>query len=328
MASTSERGRAADRRGGAPAARADGRPHVRLHRRRAEDARARDAAASSATSTTTTRSASTSGLFQHDVNVLWDLAVHDLSIMDYVLPQQPVAVSATGLAHVPGRPENIAYMTMFFDGQLIAHVHVNWLAPVKVRRTLLGGSRRMVVFDDLEASEKIKVYDRGISRRIPSPENVYQMLVGYRTGDMWAPQLAVTEALQRRGGAFRRVRNAQAPRRTTDGEAGLRVVRLLEAAPAVDAAAGPTRSSIRGSGDADDSATSICGASTGRSSRRSTPPCCGCSTARSSSSATRSRRSSGSSPPTAATARRSASTRARARCTWRCWPPASGPATR
>ena len=103
------------------------------------------------------------GLFQHDVNVLWDLAVHDLSIMDFVLAQSPIAVSATGLAHVPGQPENIAYMTMFFDGRLIAHVHVNWLAPVKVRRTLLGGSRRMIVFDDLEASEKIKVYDRGIS---------------------------------------------------------------------------------------------------------------------------------------------------------------------
>jgi predicted dehydrogenase len=134
------------------------------------------------------------GLFQHDVNVLWDLAVHDLSIMDFVLGQSPVAVSATGLAHVPGQPENIAYMTMFFDGQLIAHVHVNWLAPVKVRRTLLGGSRRMIVFDDLEASEKIKVYDRGISVN-PSQENVYQMLVGYRAGDMWAPQFGITEAL-------------------------------------------------------------------------------------------------------------------------------------
>ena len=148
------------------------------------------------------------GLFQHDVNVLWDLAVHDLSIMDYVLDQRPVAVSATGLAHVAGRPQNIAYMTMFFESNLIAHVHVNWLSPVKVRRTLLGGSRRMVMFDDLEASEKIKVYDRGISLN-PSPENMYQMLVGYRTGDMWAPQLAVTEALVGRGGALRRVRDRQ-----------------------------------------------------------------------------------------------------------------------
>jgi len=168
------------------------------------------------------------GLFQHDVNVLWDLAVHDLSIMDFVLQQQPVAVSATGFAHVQGRPENIAYMTMFFDGSLIAHVNVNWMSPVKVRRTLLGGSRRMVVFDDLEASEKIKVYDRGISLN-PSPENVYQMLIGYRAGDMWAPQIAVSEALTVEAAHFVAcIRDGAQP--ITGGEAGLHVVRLLEAA--------------------------------------------------------------------------------------------------
>ncbi len=168
------------------------------------------------------------GLFQEDVNVLWDLAVHDLSIMDYVLGQTPTAVSATGLAHVPGSPENIAYMTMFFDGRLIAHVHVNWLAPVKVRRTLLGGSQQMLVFDDLETSEKIKVYDRGISMN-PSPENVYQMRVGYRTGDMWAPQLAVREALSTAAAHFIDCIGRGAPP-LTDGAAGLRVVGLLEAA--------------------------------------------------------------------------------------------------
>jgi len=168
------------------------------------------------------------GLFQHDVNVLWDLAVHDLSIMDYVLRRHPTAVSATGLAHVPGKPENIAYMTMFFDGSLIAHVHVNWLAPVKVRRTLLGGSRRMVVFDDLETSEKVKVYDKGISVN-PSPENVYQMLVGYRTGDMWAPKVDVSEALSVEAAHFADCITSGG-RPLTDGEAGLRVVRLLEAA--------------------------------------------------------------------------------------------------
>jgi predicted dehydrogenase len=168
------------------------------------------------------------GLFQHDVNVLWDLAVHDLAIMDYVLPQHPVAVSATGLAHLPGEPENIAYMTMFFEGNLIAHVHVNWLSPVKMRRTLLGGSRRMVVFDDLETNEKVKVYDRGVSVN-PRPENVYQMKVGYRTGDMWAPRLDVVEALSVEMAHFVECID----KRTTplsDGEAGLRVVRLLEAA--------------------------------------------------------------------------------------------------
>jgi predicted dehydrogenase len=170
------------------------------------------------------------GLFQRDANVLWDLAVHDLSIMDAVLPTRPVAVSATGLSHIPGRPQNIAYMTMFFDGALIAHVHVSWLAPVKVRRTLLGGSRRMIVFDDLETSEKLKVYDRGISVD-PSPENVYEMRVGYRTGEMWAPNLRVTEALATEAAHFAEcIETGSAPR--TGGEAGLRVVRLLESADA------------------------------------------------------------------------------------------------
>jgi predicted dehydrogenase len=168
------------------------------------------------------------GLFQHDVNVLWDLAVHDLSIMDFVLGREAVSVSATGLAHVPGKPENIAYMTMFFDGGLIAHVHANWLSPVKVRRTLVGGSRRMIVFDDLEASEKLKVYDRGISVNA-DPANAYQMLVGYRTGDMWAPQIPIREALQVEAAHFADcIINRRTP--TTDGRAGLRVVRLLEAA--------------------------------------------------------------------------------------------------
>jgi predicted dehydrogenase len=168
------------------------------------------------------------GLFQRDVNVLWDLAVHDLSIMDFVLGRHPVAVSATGLAHIAGQPENIAYLTLFFDGRLIGHVHVNWLAPVKVRRTLLSGSRRMVVYDDLEASEKIKVYDSGISLN-PSAENIYQMLIGYRAGDMWAPQLAVREALAVEAAHFIDCVNTGG-RPRTDGHAGLRIVRLLEAA--------------------------------------------------------------------------------------------------
>jgi predicted dehydrogenase len=169
------------------------------------------------------------GLFQRDVNVLWDLAVHDLSIMEYVLGREPVAVSATGLAHVPGQPENIAYLTMFFDDRIIAHIHVNWLAPVKVRRTLLGGSRRMVVFDDLEASEKVKVYDRGIS--VNSAEAIEQMRIGYRMGDVWVPQLPVREALSVEAHHFVDCINRSASP-TTDGAAGLRVVRILEAATA------------------------------------------------------------------------------------------------
>ena len=168
------------------------------------------------------------GLFQHDVNVIWDLAVHDLSIMDYVLPSQPYAVSATGMNHIPGEPENIAYLTLFFEHNLIAHIHVNWLAPVKVRRTLLGGSQKMICYDDLEPSEKIRLYDKGITVN-GNPENLYQMLVGYRTGDMWVPKLDMTEALQTEALHFIHcIREGKRP--ITDGEAGLRVVRILEAA--------------------------------------------------------------------------------------------------
>jgi predicted dehydrogenase len=172
------------------------------------------------------------GLFQRDVSVMWDLAVHDLSIMDFVLPERPVAVSAMGISHVPGAPEDIAYLTLAFESRLIAHIHVNWLAPVKVRRTLVGGSHKMIVYDDLEPSEKIKVYDRGITlddaggRR---GDKANQMRVGYRTGDMTAPQLDMTEALARELREFVGCVE-QGIRPTADGHAGLRVVRLLEAA--------------------------------------------------------------------------------------------------
>jgi predicted dehydrogenase len=168
------------------------------------------------------------GVFQRDINVLWDLAVHDLSIMDYVLGRQPRAVSTTGMAHVSGRPEDVAYLTCFFDDNLIAHLHVNWLAPVKIRRTLIGGDRRMIVYDDLEPSEKIKVYDKGITLN-NGPDGVYQMLVGYRTGDMWAPQLNTTEALRVEAMHFLEC-IAQGKRPLTDGQVGLNVVRVLEAA--------------------------------------------------------------------------------------------------
>ncbi|NDJ24001.1 Gfo/Idh/MocA family oxidoreductase [Nostoc sp. B(2019)] len=168
------------------------------------------------------------GLFQHDVNVIWDLAVHDLSIMSYVLPFQPYAVSATGISHVPREPENIAYLTLFFENNLIAHINVNWLAPVKVRRTLIGGSQRMIVYDDLEPSEKVKIYDKGITVNGNS-ESVYQMLIGYRTGDMWSPKLDMTEALWTEGLHFINCIQ-QSDRPITDGKAGLHVVRILEAA--------------------------------------------------------------------------------------------------
>jgi predicted dehydrogenase len=167
------------------------------------------------------------GLFQHDVNVLWDLAVHDLSIMDYILGETPKAVAATGVAHVEGQPEDVAYLSCYFDNNVIAHFHVNWLAPVKIRRTLIGGSSKMIVYDDLEPSEKIKIYDKGIT--LNEPEGVYKMLVGYRTGDMWAPQLSTTEALKAEAQHFVECIESGAPP-LTGAAAGLSIVRILEAA--------------------------------------------------------------------------------------------------
>ena len=168
------------------------------------------------------------GLFQRDVDVIWDLAVHDLAIMDYILPISPCAVAATGINHLFGGRENLAYLTMFFEGNLIAHVNVNWLSPVKMRRTLLGGSKQMIVYDDMEPSEKVKVYDKGITVN-SAPESLYKALVGYRSGDMFAPQLDVSEALKVEIQHFADcIRTGAEP--ITNGQAGLRVVRILESA--------------------------------------------------------------------------------------------------
>jgi predicted dehydrogenase len=168
------------------------------------------------------------GLFQRDVDVIWDLAVHDLAIMDYILPSAPCAVAATGINHLFGGKANLAYITMFFDGNLIAHVNVNWLSPVKVRRTLLGGSKQMIVYDDMEPSEKVKVYDKGV-RLNEGPESMYKALVAYRSGDMFAPQLDVAEALKVEIQHFADcIISGREP--ITDGVAGLRVVQILECA--------------------------------------------------------------------------------------------------
>jgi len=167
------------------------------------------------------------GLFQHDVNVLWDLAVHDLSIMSYVLGAVPTAVSATGLARAPGQPEYAAFLTVYFN-DIIAHINVNWLSPVKVRRTLVGGSGKMIVYDDLEAFEKIKLYDKGVTVT-ENPEDIHKMLIGYRTGDMWSPKLDDTEALTLEARHFVEcIEHGQTP--TTNGKQGLEMVRILEAA--------------------------------------------------------------------------------------------------
>lgn len=168
------------------------------------------------------------GLFQQDVDVIWDLAVHDLSIMEYILPESPIAVSATGLGHVTGASENIAYVTAFYQSPLIAHLNVNWLSPLKVRRTLIGGSKQMIVYDDIENSEKVRVYDKGITIK-NGAESLYKVLVSYRSGDMYAPQIDVTEALRIEVQHFADcIINKKTP--ITDGLAGLRVVGVLEAA--------------------------------------------------------------------------------------------------
>lgn len=167
------------------------------------------------------------GLFQHDVNVIWDLAPHDLSIMDHVIGAQPEAVIATGEKHLNG-VEDVAFITVYFPRHIIAHVNVNWLSPVKVRTTLIGGEKKMLVWNDLEADEKIKIYDKGVSMSA-HPSNLHQLLVSYRSGDMHAPQVEQVEALRTEATYFLQCieRNK---RPFNDGVAGLRVVRILEAA--------------------------------------------------------------------------------------------------
>ena len=177
------------------------------------------------------------GLFQRDVNVISDLGVHDFSILDHLLKEHPTAVSAGGINHFPGTPENLAYITMFYDSGTIAHINVSWLAPVKVRQILLGGSNKMITYDDLQPSEKVKVYDKGVSFT-DDPKKIYEMRVGYRTGDMWAPKLDDTEALRVAVEHFvDSVEQSKSPE--TDGRMGLRVVELVEAAT----------SSMRGRGE-------------------------------------------------------------------------------
>jgi predicted dehydrogenase len=171
------------------------------------------------------------GLFQKDINVLWDLAPHDLSIMDYLIDRQPVAVSAIGSCHIEPGIENIAYLMMNFGDDFIAHFHFNWLAPVKIRRTMIAGSRKMVLYDDIEPTEKVRIYDKGVtaSRVGSDREADYQTLVSYRTGDVWAPKLDSTEALRYVVAEFlESIRTGRRP--LTDGQSGVRVVRLLEAA--------------------------------------------------------------------------------------------------
>lgn len=166
------------------------------------------------------------GLFQHDVNVVWDLAPHDLSIMDHLINKKPEAVVATGQVHLNGH-EDVAYITIYFPDRIIAHINVNWLSPVKVRTTLIGGEKKMLVWNDLEVDEKIKVYDKGVD--IHNREGIYDLLVKYRSGDMWAPKVDAPEALKNEAAYFVEcIMEDKTP--LNDGVAGLRVVQMLESA--------------------------------------------------------------------------------------------------
>jgi predicted dehydrogenase len=158
--------------------------------------------------------------------VIWDLAPHDLSVMDYVIKKKPVAIAATGTEHFQKGLENIAYITVYFDNNMIAHFNVNWLSPVKIRTTLIGGEKKMLVWNDLETDEKIKIYDKGV--KIDTAEGIYDLLVDYRSGDMLAPRIEHREALKFESEYFVDcIVNDKIP--INDGRAGLRIVKLLEA---------------------------------------------------------------------------------------------------
>lgn len=166
------------------------------------------------------------GLFQHDINVIWDLAPHDLSIMDYVIQEKPSGITATGIEHFGRGLEDVAYITVFFDNNIIAHFNVNWLSPVKIRMTLIGGEKKMLVWNDLESDEKVKIYDRGVN--VEDKKGIYELLVSYRSGDIWTPMVEETEALKLEAEYFIDcIENNKTP--INDGYAGLNVVKILEA---------------------------------------------------------------------------------------------------
>jgi predicted dehydrogenase len=165
------------------------------------------------------------GLFQHDINVVWDLAPHDISILNYIISEKPVSVYAVGANHFDMK-EDVAYITVKYSTNLIAHFNVNWLSPLKIRRILIGGDQKMIVYDDMEPSEKIKIYNKGVD--VQSQENIRKLLIQYRMGDMLAPNIDPTEALASVCDDF--VESCLHQRKPLcDGIAGLNVVRILEA---------------------------------------------------------------------------------------------------
>nr|BFE62988.1 Gfo/Idh/MocA family oxidoreductase [Dactylosporangium thailandense] len=174
------------------------------------------------------------GLVQRDIDVLWDLAPHDLSILDFVLPDgvRPVSVSAHGADPIGAGRACVAYLTLQLNTGAIAHVHVNWLSPIKVRTTIVGGSKRTLVWDDLSPTQRIAIYDRGVEVAAPdelAPDQRREMQISYRSGDMLAPALTEKEALGQMVTAFAAAIRTGVPS-LTDGRAGLRVLEILEAA--------------------------------------------------------------------------------------------------
>jgi predicted dehydrogenase len=168
------------------------------------------------------------GLFQHDINVVWDLAPHDLSIVDYVLGRAPRSISAWGCAHAHPDVEDMAYVNIDYDDRLLANFHVNWLSPVKVRQMIFAGSRKSLIFNDLSPTEPIKVYNRGIDVG-ENPDERRKLMINYRSGDVWSPHVDSCEPLQAAVSHFAEcIREAKPP--LSDGSLGLRMVRLLESA--------------------------------------------------------------------------------------------------
>jgi predicted dehydrogenase len=168
------------------------------------------------------------GIFQRDVNVVWDLAPHDLSIADFLVERPPVSLSAYGGTHAGADIEDVAYLNLDYGDGLIANFHVNWLSPVKVRQMIIGGSERSVIYNDMDVDEKIKVFDRGIDVGEDLDQR-RKALISYRSGDIWSPNLATREPLARMAEHFVScVKTGSQP--ISDGKAGLRIVKILDAA--------------------------------------------------------------------------------------------------
>lgn len=167
------------------------------------------------------------GLFQHDVNVLWDLAPHDISICNFLIDKKPVSVQATGISHTFNDIENIAYLTLKYEDNTMAHFNCSWVSPVKIRMMLIGGDKKMAVFNDMEPTEKIKIYDTGFD--VKGDEEMNRIIADYRVGDIHVPKIASTEALSLMAEDFiSSIENGGEP--VSNAELGYTVVAILDAA--------------------------------------------------------------------------------------------------